>query len=660
MSEDNLPILCIKMFGPFDVYRNTQDGKVPLEGLREHEKARMLLALLTLNHEVLLTKEDILTTLWGFGHTMDTLNKCISSLREALGEDNLGDTGDQSRIGIFKVGMRMALGKIRCDNAKMPQGKTSQLLVDLPEVDVDLFALKTARELFTHSLKHYRSDMDKIKESFRRLCSAVDRCEGPLLQGWTQTYKDSKIKELDQTSGKPLQEDVSDEMTWIEKARLQHSQLANDAASDIVRFAIQYKHYAVAERYIRYLWRNNDVAEDLSKHLLKAYIAAEAYPTAKQFCESYKDYLRGRSVKMPREITQIYNEIPSSKEDFVPPVETQELLVEAPGGALHVNSGFYVKRMQDEAFHTALKRGDATILIYGPRQVGKSSLLVRGVEHARQEGMQTVVVDFQAIDSESLGTAAGLCLAIMRRFQDQLDLNTLPHDYWNESMTPNENLERYIENVVLKEKNEKIVWFIDEADRIFGKNYRSDVFGLFRSWHTLRALDIIWNRFQLVMSYSTEARLFIPDWRQSPFNVGTKIELGDFTLEEVRHLNECHQTPLQTRKAQARLFDLVGGHPYLVRLCLYALTCQGQTLNGLAADGKKDYSLFSDHLDHLYTLIANKPELVAGLRSMLIRRTLLSPLTQPERAPQLTRMTFVLLRAAGVITGASSNSAKIR
>src|SRR5262249_30099552 len=157
-----------------------------------------------------------------------------------------------------------------------------------------------------------------------------------------------------------------------------------------------------------------------------------------------------------------------------------------------------------------------------------------------------------------------------------------------------------------------------------------------------------WNRFLLVMAYSSEARLFIPDLHQSPFNVGTKVTLEDFTLQQVQELHERHGSPLQSEEEVARLYALVGGHPYLVRLCLYETTCHGITVADLEAEALEDMTLFRDHLERLYTAISHDSELAAGVRSLLRGAEGLSPLA------------FVRLRSAGVVMGRSVSSARLR
>ena len=56
-----------------------------------------------------------------------------------------------------------------------------------------------------------------------------------------------------------------------------------------------------------------------------------------------------------------------------------------------------------------------------------------------------------------------------------------------------------------------LVWAMDEVDRLFPCPFRSEVFGLFRSWHNARAPEPTqpWRRLTLVIAYATEAHLFI-------------------------------------------------------------------------------------------------------------------------------------------------------
>src|SRR5262245_46874020 len=92
-----------------------------------------------------------------------------------------------------------------------------------------------------------------------------------------------------------------------------------------------------------------------------------------------------------------------------------------------------------------------------------------------------------------------------------------------------------------------LVWGLDEVDRLFNYDYASEIFGLLRSWHNLRALEPAgpWRRLTLALAYATESHLFITDLNQSPFNVGLQLTLEDFTIAHVVELNRRYAEPLR-------------------------------------------------------------------------------------------------------------------
>ena len=57
--------------------------------------------------------------------------------------------------------------------------------------------------------------------------------------------------------------------------------------------------------------------------------------------------------------------------------------LEPVGGAVPLDSTFYIVRSTDEEFRAAIGRRDSIVLVKGARQVGKTSLLARGLQQAR-------------------------------------------------------------------------------------------------------------------------------------------------------------------------------------------------------------------------------------------------------------------------------------
>src|SRR5688572_10697247 len=78
-----------------------------------------------------------------------------------------------------------------------------------------------------------------------------------------------------------------------------------------------------------------------------------------------------------------------SQEPFIPWQS-----IESIGGAVPLDSAFYIVRPADEEFRAAIARQDSIVLIKGARQMGKTSLLARGLQQERQAGSKVVLTDF--------------------------------------------------------------------------------------------------------------------------------------------------------------------------------------------------------------------------------------------------------------------------
>ncbi len=330
-------------------------------------------------------------------------------------------------------------------------------------------------------------------------------------------------------------------------------------------------------------------------------------------------------------------------------VDSQEQL-EPVGGAVPIGSKFYIVRTADESFRAAIARQDSSVLIKGARQVGKTSLLARGLQQARESGAKVVLTDFQKLSSEQLATPEAFYLALAEIIADQLDLSVLPEEVWNSRRGPSLNFERYLRREVLGKIPSPIVWGLDEVDRLFTCSFGSEVFGLFRSWHNERALDpqVLWQRFTLAMAYATEAHLFITDMNQSPFNVGTRIALGDFNFEQVAELNTRYGSPLKDKPEVARYVRLVGGHPFLVRCGLHEMVSQKIDLTTLEARVVQDEGPYGDHLRRILLSLSQDHALSEVVRGILQGNA------QPDAE------SFYRLRSAGLMMGESPRDVRPR
>lgn len=333
-----------------------------------------------------------------------------------------------------------------------------------------------------------------------------------------------------------------------------------------------------------------------------------------------------------------------------PPLKLRPLeQLEAVGGAVPLGAKFYVERPVDQQFKQAILRRDTIVLLKGARQVGKTSLLARGLDVARQQGFQIVFTDFQKFIDTQLKDLESFFIAVGEMLADELDLEQCPLDVWRKNRAPNTNFERYFRQSVLANVGGSLLWAMDEADRLFHCPFGSEVFALFRTWHNERAINPSspCNKLTMAIAYATESYLFIKDQNQSPFNVGTKLELRDFTFAEVADLNQRYGSPLQPPELQ-QFFDLVGGHPYLVRCGLNEIVVENLDISTFAMKVDQDDGIFSDHLRRIIVLLEQEPKLREVVREIL------------KNQPCPDNNTFYRLRSSGLLKGESKNHAQFR
>jgi serine/threonine protein kinase len=317
--------------------------------------------------------------------------------------------------------------------------------------------------------------------------------------------------------------------------------------------------------------------------------------------------------------------------------------LEPVGGAVPLASSFYVVRSTDAEFYDAITRRDSIVLVKGARQMGKTSLLARGLQRARELGARVVVSDFQTLAEAQFASAESVYAALAEGIAEQLDLDVDLDRAFDPKRGASVSFKRFMQREAFRAVDGALVWGLDEVDRLFAYPYSSEIFGLFRSWHNARAFepDACWSRLTLAIAYATEAHLFIRDPNQSPFNVGTRLALADFTPAQVADLNARHGAPLGDDEV-ARFYGLVGGHPYLVRRGLHFMASTGVGLDGFEREVESSDGPLADHLQYLTHAISLDAGLRDAIRAMLEGREVRS------------EESFYLLRAIGVVAGESA------
>ncbi len=340
----------------------------------------------------------------------------------------------------------------------------------------------------------------------------------------------------------------------------------------------------------------------------------------------------------------------SSPRPKASPGVSRPIALEAVGGAVPLNSQFYISRQADSELQAAIAKRDSIILIKGARQMGKTSLLARGLQYAREQGSKAVSTDLQKFNADSFRTLNHLYKGLAESMVNQLDLEVFPSETWDERRGPNANFERFMRREVLARFDTPLLWALDEVDRLFGTPFGNEVFGLLRSWHNERALDPTgpWAALTIAIAYATEAHLFITDLNQSPFNVGTRLALEDFTPTQVAELNRRYDSPVKTQDELNRFYRLVGGQPYLVRRGLHELASRKISFDYLEEHAARDEAFYGDHLRRILVILVRDEVLTRAMRSVLN--------SQPCPGSE----SFDRLRSAGLLIGHTPEEARPR
>jgi len=237
------------------------------------------------------------------------------------------------------------------------------------------------------------------------------------------------------------------------------------------------------------------------------------------------------------------------------------------GGTVQAGGGIYIPRQADQEL-LQLCRDRVFAYVLTPRQMGKSSLMVQTAAQLQTEGVRTAIVDLQDLGAQV--TAEQWYFGFLVKLEDQLELDTDVVSWWGarSHLGVSQRLTLFFEQVLLQEIAEPVVIFVDEIDSTLSLDFTDDFFVAIRSLYVSRATQPAFQRLSFVLIGVAMPGDLIRDARRTPFNIGQRVDLTDFTLTEAMPLAAGLGLAGAAAQALGWVLQWTGGHPYLTqRLC---------------------------------------------------------------------------------------------
>ena len=239
------------------------------------------------------------------------------------------------------------------------------------------------------------------------------------------------------------------------------------------------------------------------------------------------------------------------------------------GGTMHADASSYVERQADRELFEGLLQGDFCYILTS-RQMGKSSLMVHTAENLRRHGRQVVVIDLTTL-GQNLSPEQWYD-GMMQRVGQQLHLEDELDAFWSAHarLGPAQRFFTALRDVVMARTREELVVFLDEIDTVRSLSFSTDeFFSAIRACYNNRSEEPEYRRLTFCLLGVTTPSDLIRDTRTTPFNIGRRIELNDFSPREAQPLARgLNQGPWDEAALLRRVMWWTGGHPYLTqRLC---------------------------------------------------------------------------------------------
>lgn len=224
----------------------------------------------------------------------------------------------------------------------------------------------------------------------------------------------------------------------------------------------------------------------------------------------------------------------------------------------------YVERSADiQLQRTILDMGRPGYILVS-RQMGKTNLLLHSKRRLSNESDKFLYIDISNLFSDVRGFFQNIIDTFLESFPEiscNLSEHILERRKVSASLPPHKEHENELRQII-QALHGKLVICLDEIDALTKTNYADQVFSFIRSTYFSARVNFPeeFGRLTYVLSGVAEPSELIKDKAVSPFNIGEKIYLDDFTREEFNDFTR--KAGLQIEQAvKDRIYYWASGNP---------------------------------------------------------------------------------------------------
>jgi len=331
-------------------------------------------------------------------------------------------------------------------------------------------------------------------------------------------------------------------------------------------------------------------------------------------------------------------------------------------GTLPPDAPSYIEREADTSLKDSLRKGEYCYVLVS-RQMGKSSLMVRTIRLLQEEGIASVIIDLNAIgiDLTHEQWYGSMMTRIAERLKLQAELEAFKAACGD--LSPLQKWLSFLEQVIVLLSPGRLVIFIDEIEQTKQLPFSTDEFFIgIRSCYNRRAIEEMFSKLTFCLLGSSLPSDLIRAPRVTPFNIAVRIQLTDFTLEQVLGWKAGFEGDCRNIKALLKhVYYWTNGHPYLTQsLCLaiaedktiktranLRALCRWRFLSADAQEQNDHLStvpkpLFNSDVDiesllDLYGKVFSRKRIAAQKRNVLVDVLLLSGIVRAHEGRLIVR-----------------------